>query len=223
MANLYVSIANDLEQKIRNKELKENDKLPSERELTSIYGVSRNVIREALKAMEEKGLVDIKMGKGVFVTKPEVSNVSDTLETFIDTTSISIEQVVEARKELELVVCRLAIERADKEDIQKLSVIYEEMQALLGNPAAFCEKDAEFHVRLAKASQNEMLELFTKTINNVLDRKLVLDSRDGYLVRERAQIEHKAIIMALEYKDMAGIEDAVQRHIHCIMQQLNVK
>lgn len=220
MANLCVSVSNDIEQKIREGRFKINEKLPSERAMSELYSVSRSVIREALKALEEKKLVEVCVGKGVFVTRPSVENLSDTLITAIDTDTVNLTEVAEAREMLEFAIADKAIKNAVEQDIEELKQIYEEMDKNLNRGAVFAELDTKFHLRIAECSANNILILFTKALNTIIDRKMIVDTYNGYSVRERAQIEHKAMIMALEYQEKEDLYDAISRHMHCIRQQI---
>lgn len=77
--NLYTNIVDNIEEAIKNGELNEGTKLPSERAMAERYDVSRNVIREAYKILKEKGLVDIYSGKGAFVSKPKANVINNRL------------------------------------------------------------------------------------------------------------------------------------------------
>ena len=78
--NLYEQIADYLEDMIlNNKTMQEEKKLPSEQALAVTFGVSRNVVREALKLLKERGLIELRNGTGAYITKPEASNISDVV------------------------------------------------------------------------------------------------------------------------------------------------
>ncbi len=220
MANLYTSVADDIEQKIRVGQWQIGEKLPAERALAEQYAVSRSVIREALKALEEKNLIDIYVGKGAFVTRPTEENLKETLETALDTHCVKLLDVVDTREVLEYAIGKLAIEKADREDLEELNVLYEKMAESIQNGILFAEYDTKFHLKLAECAGNAVLKIFIQAINSVIDRRAILDSYNGMIIRERAQIEHKAMLMALEYRKEKDFCDAVGRHMRCIRQQI---
>lgn len=216
---LYTSISNRIEEKIKTGELPVNQKLPSERLLASEFGVSRTVIREALKVLAEKGLIKAFVGRGNYVSLPENDFLIDKFETAIDNRNINIEDIVEARQIIESAVVKRAARCASDQDIAKLKAIYDEMDNKIEDLTAFTELDAHFHLQIAACTGNELLGLISKTLNNVTDRNVLFANYDVKL-RKNAQKEHKNIIKAIEERDETEGEDAIFRHIKCFGQHI---
>src|SRR5690554_5213874 len=108
--NLSETIADKIEEMILDNTLKEGHKFPPETELAEYFGVSRNILREAMRGLKERGLIRVHSGKGVFVTRPKGKVLGDTFTRFIKLTDISLKNVYEFRSALEVSVCGLAAE-----------------------------------------------------------------------------------------------------------------
>jgi GntR family transcriptional regulator, transcriptional repressor for pyruvate dehydrogenase complex len=214
---LYNSILNEIESKIKGGVLVENDKLPSERLLAETYGVSRTVVREALKILQEKGLVKMITGRGNFITIPQEKDLIDKFETAIDNSSISQKDIIEAREIIEIAISQRVISRVVEEDIVKLKKIYEEMNKHFGNSEYYAQMDAEFHLQLAGCTKNNALKLITSTLNNVTDRSNILNDLK---MRKSSHKEHLAIIKAIECRDNRKLEEAIIQHIQCFQKHI---
>jgi GntR family transcriptional repressor for pyruvate dehydrogenase complex len=219
---LYISISNEIENKIRRGDLAENARLPSEREMASEYGVSRTVIREALKLLGEKSLVRGHVGRGTFVSFPEDGYFAERLESAIDLSHISGDEVVHARLLIEPAIARLAAEKAADEDIAEIKGLVTKMARVVGQVDEFGALDAQFHMRLAACTKNDLLRMIADTLNRVTDRDFLF-SRKSTAFRRRAHREHRAIVEALEKRSADDIEAATKRHIECLRQGLRQK
>ncbi len=214
---LYTSILSEIESKIKEGILSENDKLPSERLLAENYDVSRTVVREALKILQEKGLVKMITGKGNFITIPKEKDLIDKFETAIDNSSISQNDIIEAREIIEIAISQRVISRVVEEDIVELKKIYEEMNNHFDNSEYFAKLDAEFHLQLASCTRNNALKLITSTLNNVTNRSNILNN---IKMRKTSHKEHLAIIKAIEARDSSKLEEAIIQHIQCFRKHL---
>lgn len=209
---LYTSISNEIETKIKTGIYSENEKLPSERILAENYGVSRTVIREALKVLNEKGLVKILTGRGNFISMPKEQDLIDKFETAIDNSGINQSDIIEAREIIEIAISKRLISRVVQDDIDKLKEIYEEMNDNFYNSEDYAKLDAKFHLQLANCTKNNVLRMITATLNNVTDRKVLSNDIE---VRKNAHKEHYAIINAIEERNNYKLEEAILQHINC--------
>src|SRR3982074_911032 len=115
-SRLYQQIVQQIEESIEKGQLKPGDQLPAERELAQQFGVSRTAVREALKTLREKGLVEAYAGRGTFVTNETARSMRHTLDRMIRSgTSEGAVQLVEVREILEPEIAALAAQRADEE------------------------------------------------------------------------------------------------------------
>ena len=134
---LSTKIASELCARIQSGELKENDKLPSERILASQYDVSRNVIRESIKMLVEKNLVINIPGKGNYVSRPTQSSIADKLENAIHLSDVPASEIVNARQFLEISVMEKYLLSITEQEIAQLEELYAKMEAARSNYALF--------------------------------------------------------------------------------------
>lgn len=208
----YISISNQIESKIRSAEIKENEKLPSERQLASDYGVSRAVIREALRVLDEKGLIKVIVGKGNYVRLPKDEYLTDKFEDVIDYHNINKNDVMQARQVIEAAVGRLILDALSPEDIDAFETIYAQMEQSIMDVQAFSTLDANFHMQIARCTGNRLIEIIAQILNNVTNRKLLFE--DDVEIRKNAQREHREILEAFKLRDKAKLEAAFASHMH---------
>jgi len=213
--HLYAEIASELEKKIRNEELSEHEKLPSERTLAINFGVSRSVIREALRVLDEKGMVEIIHGKGVFVKQPDKVDVIEKIEGLMETSNIKLDELLEARYMLETSVGKKLIKHITEQDMYKLKALYLKMDYALEDEALFTQLDTKFHFQLAEATKNQLLVLITMSLMELSNRTVYLETTD-VSVRKHAQKEHGEMIRAIEEHDIERYEMAIENHLECI-------
>ncbi len=208
----YISISNQIESKIRSGEIKENEKLPSERQLASDYGVSRAVIREALRVLDEKGLIKVVVGKGNYVSLPKDEYLTNKFEDVIDYHNINKNDVMQARQVIEVAVGTLILDALSPEDVEAFETIYTQMEQTIMDVHAFSMLDAKFHMQIARCTGNRLIEIIANILNNVTDRKLLFE--DEIEIRRNAQREHHKIIEAFKLRDKAMLETAIASHMH---------
>ncbi len=210
-ASLSQQVADLLEQEIIEK-YPEGARLPSEQALAERYEVSRTIIREALKTLKERGLIDSKTGSGAYITRPEAQNLSDMVARIIRMDKIGIPSIYDVREILE----RAAIHRAAKyvtdEELQEMEV----MLMKLRDPDLSVEErrdlDFAFHYMIAQASRNELLVLLVETMSIVF--KDVISSgifTEGGI--EDAIVRHQVIMDALSARDVKASDAAMKAHL----------
>lgn len=209
---LYMQVADNIIQRIQNGALKVNEKL-SERKLATEYQVSRTVIREAIKLLNEKGLVHTIYGKGSYVDIPDDKTLISKFEDAMDMSQVEPEDVVEARELLEIAMSKLILQRVNVRDIQILEELYENMENCIEDGRSYVDFDAKFHLALSICTHNRVLSIMTGTLNNMANRERLLQSSK---VRIRANKEHKKIIEALKQKNENELLEAMGMHIRCI-------
>lgn len=215
---LYITVSNQIEKQIQEGVLKEKDRL-SERKLAEKYGVSRTVVREALKLLNEKGLVEIRYGKGNFVCVPDNTIVMDKFASSINNSSLKTEDVVEAREILETAMATYITDRIDDKEIDAMSKIIEVMETAIDDGEAYAKLDAEFHALLTKAIKNEVLELIMGALNNLTNRRTLYPSIED---RKLTHEEHKRIFNSLKSRDGDALKEAVMLHIVCARDRMGI-
>lgn len=221
--SLFNSIIEDIEKKINSGVLKEGDKLPSERELTQTYQISRHGVRQALTVLKEKGIVRITPGKGAYVTTYNEDILTESFKRIAQKYDSSMEEILEVREELELSVISKAIVRARKEDIDELISICEKMDAVI-DVSGFLRLDLEFHKTLADSTQNqvfaalvhaffEMTEdspfLLTKYTSNFLD------------IINKAKKQHWVLVEALEKRNLDLAVTVMKEHMDLFREEVD--
>jgi DNA-binding FadR family transcriptional regulator len=157
---VFQNVAGQIEDAILEQKYIPGNKLPPERELTKMLGVSRGTVREALRALEQKGLIEIRLGVngGAMVKSLNTDQLSESLGLLIRHQKISLDHLAEFREGVEGNVAGLAAERAGKEDIRWLKKLLDEGKSHLDeeplNWEAFVQVDEKFHIALPRIAQN---------------------------------------------------------------------
>ncbi len=190
--------------------------LPSEPEMSLRFGVSRAVVREALRVLGAKGLIEVRHGSGTRVTPPERWDVLDGAVLAElrghGASAAVLRDLLEARKIVECEVAALAAERADAADRAALAAALAAMRTALAAPPAFVVADSAFHLTLVRAARNRVLERMAQPMHELLSYAQALtDAIPGVL--HRALAEHEAIAAAVERHDAAGARRAMRVHL----------
>lgn len=218
---LFEKIASQLVHEITEGKLTVGEKLPSERIMADQYNVSRNVIREAIRVLDEKGFVQVMAGRGGFVCKPDGQKLTENLSTVVENSSTSLAEIVDAREVFETAVATCAVSRATPAEITHLESLYVKMGKASDYAADFATLDQEFHMTLARCAGNSILSMLADSIYQL--------ARDGLFPMTpheptrivSAQKEHYEIIQALKAMDSDRICSAIHAHIHCIRDQIS--
>lgn len=219
---LYGDIVREIEKKIMTNELKEDDKLPSERELAAHYDVSRNVVREALTELRVKGLVTIKPGKGVYVTRPNEDIVTESLQRVLQSKDVTLENILDVREKLELMILESAVENATPVYIEKLKTIYHEMEEHKHLVQIFIEKDADFHLTIAKATLNKALYVLIHSFYDLIERELFKVTTYYPKSVFEAQKHHVILIEAIETKNKELAVTTLIEHMSLLREEIKL-
>ncbi len=210
---LYQRIVEQIERRIVAGDLKIGDQLPSERELAEQFAVSRIAVREAVKALREKGLVEIRPGKGTFITNGTSDVVRSSLGMLMKFGSLDgSPNLVEVREILEPEIAALAATRITDEQINAMSEAVKVMDTALDNADVFIEADLDFHLALAQATQNPIIPLLMNSIIDLLreQRKRIALTAGGL---QRGQYHHKKILDAVMCRNSEAARKAMQIHL----------
>jgi GntR family transcriptional repressor for pyruvate dehydrogenase complex len=162
-------VSEELLARIKSGELQAGSRLPSERELGDQFGVSRTVIREAVRSLAAKGVIEVRSGSGVHIAAVGAAQVSEQMSLFLRGRGpIDYGKINEVRTGLEIRMARLAAERATDEDLATLREHHERMAALEDDIEAASIEDVEFHRTIARATQNELFLVMLDSIGDVL-------------------------------------------------------
>ncbi|HEY9151954.1 MAG TPA: FadR/GntR family transcriptional regulator [Anaerolineales bacterium] len=210
---LYQRIVEQIERRIVAGELNVGDQLPSERELAEQFEVSRIAVREAVKALRAKGLVEIRPGRGTFITNSTPDVVRNSLSMLMKFGQAEgFSDLVEVREILEPEIAALAAIRINKEQISAMSEAVDVMDTALDNVDIFVEFDLGFHLALAQATQNPLIPILMDSIIDLLreQRKRIGLVKGGL---QRGQYHHKKILEAVVNHDSQLARKAMQLHL----------
>lgn len=210
---LYEQIVNQIEQRILAGELKAGDQLPSEHELAKQFAVSRTAVREAIKALREKRLVDIRPGRGTFIINGMPDAMRHSLGLLMRFGSVNgFSNLVEVREILEPEIAALAATRITDEYITAMREAIDIMETALDNVDVFAEADLDFHLALAEATQNPIIPVLVDSIIDLLrEQRKRIGLVEGGL--QRGQSHHKKILKAVMRRDPQAARKAMQDHL----------
>lgn len=208
-------VAAQLQTLIAEQALKPGDKLPSERELCDLLGVSRTVIREAVRSMAARGLLQVRRGGGMIVRAPDSMLAAEMMSVMVRAGSgaVQFSQVQEVRRVLEVEIAGLAAARRTPDDLAQMQAHLEAMQQQAGDPVQWAAADVAFHAAIAAATHNPLYPLLLGTIADLLMEVRLTGSRLSD-TPERAYRYHMAILERIAAGDPPGARAAMLDHLH---------
>lgn len=212
---VYEDIVSQFKELIASGTLRPGQQLPSERELSDTFQVSRASVREAIRTLESSGFIEIRSGEGTFI--------ASSVETLLASLTIHqrdpILQVFEARKTVEPAIAALAAERATAEQLTELTAILEDQARQIAEGETGMEADTRFHSTLAEAAGNQVLvrlaEAIVDSLRETRERSLQTQGRPA-----RSLAGHREILEAIQRKDAEKAREAMLKHLETI--ELNV-
>jgi len=212
-SRLYEQIVQQIEESILKGTLKTGDQLPAERELAEQFGVSRTAVREAIKALSEKGLVEAYSGRGTFITNGTSQAIRQSLDLMMKLGRLAgANYLAEVRSILEPDIAALAATRAEEQHLVSMREAVAVMDRSLQDPAAFIEADLDFHLALAEAAANPLiLSLLDSIVALLREQRIRIFTVDGG--PQRGQFHHKRILEAIERRDPEKARDEMRAHM----------
>jgi GntR family transcriptional regulator, transcriptional repressor for pyruvate dehydrogenase complex len=196
---------------ILSNRLNVGDPLPSERELGEQFGVSRTVVREAVRALVAKGVIEVRSGSGLRVAAVNANTVSESMSLYLRGGTVDFHKVHEVRAVLEVHIAGLAAQRATDEDIAALREIDARMQKEQTDVESAARDDLEFHRLVASATHNELFLLLLDSIGSSL-----IDIRRSNLGSGSTPMtlsHHEAILERIAAHDPVGARAAMTTHL----------
>jgi GntR family transcriptional repressor for pyruvate dehydrogenase complex len=205
-------VVTDLQDLIVQGKLTVGTKLPPERELAELLGVSRTVIREAVRILVTKGLLESKHGIGTMVRQVTRDQLVEPLSWLLQRNGATLDDLHQVRTILEVEIAAEAANCAVADDVAELEQIMQRMIATRDNAAAFAAADAEFHQALAAILRNPMLAVLLDSIRTLMAEIRLKVSRypefDTIVLAD-----HRAILDAVTRQDPQGARAAMQKHL----------
>jgi GntR family transcriptional regulator, transcriptional repressor for pyruvate dehydrogenase complex len=211
---LYQQLADNVKSQIINGDLVSGDKLPNEKELSEQYGVSRTVVREAMKALAQEGLIEVQAGRGTYVVYQTLDAVKRSLGNLgMFEKDHYWGDLVEVRELLEPGITYLAAQRASPEWVESMAKAIDTMESSLSDADVYIAADNEFHNALARATGNDLIASLLDPIIGLLieQRRFVFKSKHGG--PRAGQMFHRRILRAIKEKDAEGARQAMIEHL----------
>lgn len=213
---LYQEVLERLTARISEGAYAPGDKLPSERELMSLFGVGRPAIREAMQSLERMGLISISHGERARVTAPDagavIAQVAATARHMLITSPKTLEHLKEARLFFEVGMVRIAAAAAGDEDIARLRVRLDDHIASLDDLGGFLEKDKLFHREIAAIGGNPIYAAVSQAVFEWLEEfHAELVRAPG--AEQVTLAEHTAIFEAIAARDPDRAAEAMEAHL----------
>jgi GntR family transcriptional regulator, transcriptional repressor for pyruvate dehydrogenase complex len=216
-SRLYEQIVQQVEESILKGQLKPGDQLPAERDLAQLFGVSRTAVREAVKTLREKGLVEAYSGRGTFVTSGTSQAMRQSLDLMIRINPLEgAANLAELRLVLEPEIAGLAAPRIEEQLLSTMREAVTVMDRNLDDPDAYVEADLDFHLALAEAAGNPLILSLLDSIVDLLreQRSRIFSVQGG---PERGQYHHKRILAAIEQRDPEAAREAMRAHLKQVL------
>lgn len=216
---LYEEIVDQIKQLITGGELKPGDKLLSERELADKLQVSRVSVREAIRALEMLGFIEIRQGEGTFVRDVAADDVIRPLAMFLAVERGSLLDMFEVRRIFETATAGLAAERATDDEVAQIGLLLEKMKDRIehGDSEKGEEYDAAYHYAVAEATHNNLLIKLLRTVHEEWSRAVSAGSQQLLLDRAnnapRIIEQHTRVYEAIRAHDPATASQAMLEHV----------
>jgi len=211
---IYEAIVSQIKEAVSRKELEPGDRLPSEKEMMKVFGVSNMAVREAMRTLEQQGLIRVRKGSGGGCFISEVNN--GALTSFFSLAMVQgkvrLNDLTEIRLMVEPELTRLAALRGNADDVRALEKMHEEAEHLIAIGSPVSGTNIDFHGRLALASGNHLAVMLAGSL-----RDLLLELMNARTESKKAQMEvqehHRRIIEAFKNRDAEKARDEMRQHI----------
>jgi GntR family transcriptional regulator, transcriptional repressor for pyruvate dehydrogenase complex len=216
---IFQDVVEQIQEAIIQGQLKEGDRLPAERELKEMLQTSRSTIREALRVLEQKGLIEIKLGMGGGAVVKAVTSdlVSESLDLLIRSHKVSLRHIAEFRERVEADVVVLATTRMADDHRKVLERLLEDARSCARRGAVgvpdFLTKDKEIHLYLAKITGNPLYISILKTIHENIQRYY-----DDFLIMQQPEMNENLhdlenVVAAMAAKDTQKAGELLRAHV----------
>jgi len=218
--SLHVTVQESLRGYIEENKLKPGDALPPESFLAQQLGVSRNSVREAIKALESIGILETRRGIGVFVKEFSFQPLLDNLAYGLGDTLRDVEELRELRRVLEVGLIHKTIEMIGEEDLTALREVTERMRQRAERNESFAEEDEQFHRLLFRCQNNRMLtgliEIFWRAFYKASNFANLANADPLATWRD-----HHEIVEAIAARDVERARKRLDEHYAGILQVIN--
>jgi len=204
---------------IINGELSDGELLPPENQLCEIFGISRSILREAIRVLASKGLVEVRQGHGTSVRLPKIDIPQQAVRDYLMTNAYSLLQLVEVRTPLEVKAASLAAKRREEKHLQLMEESFQTMHTALMGADELSDADEAFHKAIIDASGNPLFGIMIRSImgNLHISRQLAI----RHFGIEVVIGEHQKIFKAIKKRQPASAANAMQTHMDGALKRIN--
>jgi len=210
-------VVSQLEQQILNGDFQKGDKLPSESILSEQAGVSRRAIRDALKILETKGLIEVRKGSGAFVARNDydlyLNSLIENVSSYLSNARATLENVLQFRVVIEGSAVEALALKHESDTIRALNENLERQREAFSNKdtADYNKTHWKFHALLVEGLENPMINMLYQQVALLIRDRMIVKGRDLSVMENSIQ-EHTAIIEMIEAGDAHGSRQALIRH-----------
>jgi GntR family transcriptional repressor for pyruvate dehydrogenase complex len=219
-------IADFIVDQIRGNEYRAGMKLPSERTIAEQMGVSRPSVREAISALQIVGILDSRPGDGTYVSERiGFEDLSHQAIQVLETSDSPLE-LLQARKALEIGTTRMVIKIADKSDFERIQKAWQNKltEGLKGNYDGYLDHASEFHMTIARATRNTVIERMTENLMQATQQPLWLSMRRTYYAGDPNRLKemldvHDRIVKAIQKRQTELAIEAIEEHFDILIRR----
>jgi GntR family transcriptional regulator, transcriptional repressor for pyruvate dehydrogenase complex len=207
-------MADQIKKLIFSRTLKPGDRLPSEREIALQFGTGRMVVREALRILEQSGLIYIKQGKGggAHVKAFDITHTARSFSDAVRRSDVALRDLVEVRSATERTVIALAIERMDENDIGLLRENIKNTKETVLKGGLGWGQFVDFHLLVARATRNQLYEMVVESLVTIMRTFAEKVSPDLFSPKDHLR-QHREIYDAIRTRDVTKAQDKMESHI----------
>ncbi len=214
----FQNVVDQIQEAILTGGLKPGDMLPSEMKLTEMFDTSRGTVREALRVLEQMGLIAVKTGAGggAVVTAVKTDKITESLNLFVQSQNVSFDQLAEFREGVEGLVAALAAERASADDIEWLERILAEAEELVRHGTDwkdFAEIDIRFHLALAEIVGNPIFVAVLHMVHDNILASFEQPTLKGEKLLQENYRDLRQIVAAIESRAVDEARTLAQLHV----------
>jgi GntR family transcriptional repressor for pyruvate dehydrogenase complex len=215
---VYEQVIEQIKSKIKSGEIKKGDRLPSEREMAELIGVSRTSVREAIRALEVVGLVESKQGAGNYIKTNFDNSLFEPLSVMFMLQESSVKEMYDLRETLELECAKLSSKNIEDNELALLTAIVDRMY-LAESEEDSLELDIKFHYLIVKASRNvlliNMLDVISQLMDEFIQKSRMQILHEGNTKQSLLDI-HENLLRALKCRDESKVCNAMKEHFDLI-------
>lgn len=196
---------------IINGDFSDGELLPPENTLCEIFGVSRSILREAIKIVSSKGLIEVRQGYGTMICLPKANVPEEALSIYLQAHSISLLQPMEIRAPIEIEATKLAAERREEEHLAAMEEALQRMQAPSITLKTWVNADDDLHKVIVEATENPIFGIILRPIMGYLHLSRLVSIRHFGL--SIGIEEHKTIVDAIRAQDAVTAAERMEAHM----------